>query len=64
MSIFPLRDELERLDHRRTRLQEILAQETVSEELQAHIRRSLGEIDRRMSELRSQQAASHGRRAA
>ena len=52
MDVVPLRDEWERLDHRRARLREILELGWVSAEMQAQIRQSLAEIDERLAALR------------
>jgi hypothetical protein len=43
--------EFQRLEHQRWRLAEILDQEMVSREMADHLRRRLGEIDRRLSQI-------------
>ncbi len=56
MNIMPLRGELETLDHRRARVEEILELGLVSQELESHLRQTLAEIDRRIATLQPQDA--------
>ena len=51
MDTMPLRAELDTLDHRRSRLQEILDLGLVSQELAGHLRQTLAEIDQRIATL-------------
>jgi hypothetical protein len=64
LSIRPIREELDVLDHRRARLYEILELRLVSPEMQAQLQLSLADVERRIEQLTAEADPVAVRRAA
>jgi hypothetical protein len=64
IDVQPLVEERDRLENKRDRLEELLADGTISEQMDVWLRQSLGEANQRLAMLSAEDAAEMPRRMA